>query len=580
MKQIIESTRAALPRLLVLMTLAFAVIIARLFYLQIYQNTKLLQLSQHNCLRIEKVMPPRGEIVDCHGFLIATNRPLVHLAWHGTGNTRFDEEQHTTLATLETLFGYPIVTEEALLPFERYGRDVYLANELSFEQLSAILEKFPQNKNLYIKTDFKRFYPQATVACHVLGYLSGINYEPTGQMGLEKSYNETLRGTPGLQLNTVNSIGRQVTSQEAQKALNGDTIVTTLDSNVQQIAERFFPATCDGSCIVMDAQTGALRVMISHPLFDPNRFVNPLTPQEWQELQEEKPFLNRALSAAYPPASLFKLVTLISALETNVVAQNSTWSCHGSIELGNHTYHCMHREGHGFLTLQDAVAKSCNVVFYEMGKRLKIDTISHYAHMLGLGEKTDISLPEVSGLIPTTAWKKATFKQPWYPGETLNVAIGQGYTLVTPLQICRMINAICDGNLVTPRILEAEPIVRTPLSINPNTLAFVRNSMRRVIEHGTGQSLSYLKDVTIYGKTGTAQVRKLPKNGSLRMRDKADREHGWFAAYVRYKNYPPFVIVILAEHVESSVIAAHIARDFLKEYFTYLDSQVTTPSLE
>jgi penicillin-binding protein 2 len=573
MKQTIENPRAHITQLLFFMSIAFAIIIARLFYLQVYKSTTLFQLSQHNCLRIEKVIPPRGNIIDCNGFLIATNRPLVHLAWHGTGNKNFDQEQLDTLATLEQLFGYQLAAATDLLPFEHYGRDVYLANDLSFEQLSAVLEKFPCNKNLFIKTDFKRFYPQATVACHVLGYLSGIAYEPAGQMGLEKSYNETLRGTPGLQLTTINSIGRQVTTQESQRALNGDTIVTTLDSNVQQIAERHFPADCAGSCIVMDAQTGALRVMISHPLFDPNRFVNPLTSEEWQQLQEEKPFLNRALSAAYPPASLFKLVTLIASLETNIVTPASTWFCHGEIAFGNRKYHCMHREGHGLLTLQDALAKSCNIPFYEMGKRLKIDTLAQYAHMLGLGEKTNISLPEVPGLIANTAWKQATYKQPWCPGDTLMIAIGQSYTQVTPLQICRMINAICDGHLVTPRILEAEPIVRVPLTINPATLTFVRNSMRKVIERGTGQSLSYLKDVTIYGKTGTAQVRKLPKDGSKRMLEKADREHGWFAAYVRYKNYPPFVVVVLAEHVESSVISAHIARDFLKEYFTYLDDQ-------
>lgn len=577
MKQIIENARASLPYLLLMMSLAFAGIIARLFYLQVYQSTKLLELSQHNCLRIEKVIPPRGNIVDCNGLLIATNRPLVHLVWHGTGNKQLDQEQLETLADLEALFGYPVVTPQNITPFEQYGRDVYLANDLSFVQLSALLERFPQNKNLYIKNDFKRFYPQATIACHVLGYLSGISYEPTGQMGLEKSYNETLRGTPGVQLTTVNSIGRHVTTQQAQQAYNGEMIATTLDSAVQEIAERHFPADCAGACIVMDAQTGALRVMISHPVFDPNRFVNPLTSEEWQTLQEEKPFLNRALSATYPPASLFKLVTLIASLETNTVTPASSWVCHGFIEFGNQKRHCMHREGHGPLTLQEALAKSCNIPFYEMGKKLKIDTLAEYAHMFGLGEKTHISLPEVPGLIPTSAWKKATFKQRWFPGETLSIAIGQGYTLVTPLQICRMINAICDGNLVTPRILEAEPIVRTPLSIRPATLNFVRNSMRKVIERGTGQSLSYLKDVTIYGKTGTAQVRKLPKNGSMRMRNKADREHGWFAAYVRYKTYPPFVVVILAEHVESSVISAHIARDFLKEYFTYLDAKATNP---
>lgn len=551
-----------------LITAAFGLILLRLFHLQIQSFYPLFQLSKRNYLRFEKIAPPRGNILDCHGTLIATNRPIIQLAWTGSHNKKLSEEQIALLQKLDTLFGKDFLNNPHLLKAEQQGKVLILTEDVPFEELSRVVELFPHHKNLTVQTTFKRFYPHQTMSCHILGYLSGMSYEPSGEMGLEKIFDESLRGTPGQMITTINSIGRQLRQQEIQRAFNGDNLYTTLDCHLYALAQDAFPADSSGSFIVMDARTGALRVLLSQPTFDPNLFLQPLTPQQWQEMQENQPFLNRALAGHYPPASLFKLITIIAALEQRIITEETTWHCSGSVEFCKRHYHCKNRTGHGTVDTQDALIHSCNVPFYEIGKKIKIDILAHYAHLFGLGEKTTALLPERSGLIPTSQWKRTTFGKPWWPGETLSAVIGQSYMLATPLQMCRMINAICEGKLVTPRILEHEPLISEPLPISTKTLQFMRKSMQQVVHHGTGQRLRNLKDFKILGKTGTAQVRGLLKN----MSNDAHDEHGWFAAQVQYKDHDPLVIVIIVEHSGSAIVAVDVAKKFLKSYASSADN--------
>jgi len=552
-----------------LIVAAFTLIFLRLFHLQIRSFYTHFQLSKRNYLRLEKITPPRGNILDCHGTLIATNRPIIQIMWRGSNNKKFEAEQITILEKLEALFQKELLTNQELLKAEQRGKSLVLLEDVSFENLSRILELFPRHKNLVVQTTFKRFYPHQRMSCHVLGYLSGMSYEPTGEMGLEKIFDNTLRGTPGQMVTTINSIGRQLRHQEIQRAFNGENLHTTLDGELYALAEKAFPAECSGSFIIMDARTGALRVLLSQPTFDPNLFLQPLTSEQWHTMQKNQPFLNRALAGHYPPASLFKLITIISALEQRIITEDTRWCCTGSVEFCKRHYHCKNRTGHGMINTEEALVQSCNVPFYEIGKKIKIDILAHYAHMFGLGEKTTSLLPERSGLIPTSQWKRKTFGKPWWPGETLSAVIGQSYMLVTPLQICRMINSICEGILVTPRILQQEPVITEPIAVSSKTLQFMRNAMKQVIHHGTGQRLRSLKNITIHGKTGTAQVRGLAKNSQ----DDTHDEHGWFAAHVQYKNHDPFVLVILVEHIGSALFSVDIAKNFLKDYCKYLDGK-------
>jgi len=547
--------------------LLFAVILGRLFYLQIILNDILYILGRKNFLRLEKIISPRGNIVDSHGRMLATNRPIVSLYWTGSGK-KLDEEKYQTVALLETIVGTPLL--EDIISYEKKGKTVLLVKELSFEQLSKISEQFPHHKNITIATHFKRYYPYHSYSSHVIGHLSMLDSQLAGKMGLELLLDENLKGTPGEKIKTVNSQGNHIAEEEVKKAFAGETIKTTIDINLQHIAESIFPQDFAGVLLLMDPQTGALEVVLSRPSFDPNTFLNPIKEHDWARLQANNPFLNRALNT-YPPASLFKLVTIAAALEHNIVKEDSVWNCRGHITFGGRVYHCSNLSGHGELTFEEALAQSCNIPFFEIGKHIKIDQLAEQARKFGLGQKTNVLFHEKTGLIPTSTWKRMTFNERWYPGETLSAVIGQSYMLVTPLQIARMISGICQGYLVKPRILSEEGQEKEHFEVSETTRTFLKRSMKRTITDGSGRRLKNLHNMEIFAKTGTAQ------NVSLEKRElgKHFLEHAWFVAHVTYKDYEPKTIVILIEHAGSSRVATSIAWSFLVNYCQYLDHGTT-----
>jgi Cell division protein FtsI/penicillin-binding protein 2 len=547
---------------------AFFGIFCRLSYLQIFQNAALFHLGQKNFLRLEKVLSPRGNIFDINRKLLATNRPITQLFWRGSGNKQLSLPQLKILQALGELFQQNLEQHEDLMKAEKNGRLFLISKDVNFDQLSKILEQFPQHPNLEITTHFKRFYPHAHIASHVLGYLGGINLDSSGKMGLEKLFNDTLKGTPGEIAKTINSVGVHLSQEEIKKALTGQNLHTTIDLDMSLIAEEVFPEGNAGVLLVMEAQTGAINVMLSRPHFDSNVFLDPLETAAWQQLQNEHRFLNRCCSSCYPPASLFKLVTMAAALETKLIDQNTHWFCDGHITYCNRVIQCHNHEGHGIITPREAVAKSCNIPFYDIAKHIKIDTLAEYAQRLGLGKPTGSAFPERSGLVPTSKWKRETRGEPWWPGETLSAAIGQSVLLVTPLQIACMVGGICEGYRVIPRILINEPVIKDPVAISAGTLDFLKKSMKRVVVDGSGKKLSRLANMEIYAKTGTAQTSDLSK------REKGLRfmEHGWLAAHITYKNEPPFVLIILIENAGSSSVSTTVALEFLKRYSQHIDS--------
>lgn len=548
-----------------------------LIYFQIYRGEHFNRTSQKNCLRHKTVDSLRGAILDRHGKALATNRPVTTLLWRGSGNKQFNESQTATIKRLRTILGIDSIPEEALLIFEKRGEECIVCADLPFEQLSCIMEQCPLSNNLTIKTDSMRFYPYATLGCHVIGYFRGA---PAGQntfgqgtfgqgtFGLERMYEEQLRGEPGEFAVVVNASGQSLESRNIKEARDGSVLETTLDFDMQSIAEGLFSEDQSGALIVMDPRDGGLLAVVSRPGFDPNMFVGPVDDETWQRCIETKPFINRAFSACYPPASLFKLVTTTAALEEGIATPQSCWYCTGSIMLGNSEFHCNRDKiGHGALTFEEAIAQSCNIAFYDIGKRISIDRLAHYAQLYGLGAPTGISLPERSGLIPTSGWKKRTLHEPWWQGETVQVCIGQAYATITPLQAARMVGSIFTGNLVTPRILAHEPVTKKELPFAVSTRKFIQKAMKSAIAHGTGRTLCSLKNMEIYGKTGTAQT-------SHRSKHELGGEylpHGWFAVYARYKEYDPIVLVIMVEHAGSSSVAAAMAKRFFIKYCQLLD---------
>ncbi len=549
------------------------IIVLRLAYLQINLATYFHRRSQNNFTRINTVESPRGNILDRFGKPLATNRPIANLYWHGSGNKKLSEEQLAAIAKLETILDTSITQNEtiflSLRQAESRRKELCLASDISFEELSQIEELFPNDQNITIITHFKRHYPQGPQACHIVGYLGQhMDLENAGKMGLEKLFQDTLKGQHGSIMTTINSVGRSLGSIELQKALVGDTIQTTIDSSIQKICEEVFPDHYSGAFIIMEPTQGDILGLLSRPNFDPAMFLNPISPKEWQRFQEKQPFLNRAFNANYPPGSIFKLVTACAALENNLAHEDSVWNCCGYTEFRGRKYHCNNRYGHGKLSTVQAIGKSCNPFFFEIGKRIDINVLTHYAHKFGLGQKTNILFPEKTGLVPSREWKRQVKGEPWWPGETLSAAIGQSYLLATPIQIVRMMGSIFTGYLAKPRILLNEPIITEPLNMRHDTLDLIQRSMKKVVTMGTGVSVSRVKDITIYAKTSTAQ------NSSLELleRGKEFFPHGWFVGYFQYKDHPALAFAVLVENAGSSSVATAIAKDFLVQYKKYVDS--------
>ncbi len=548
--------------------LSLILIMGRLFYLQIYLHNNLINRAHKNFYRTEKISSRRGNIFDCKGNLLATNRPVTMIYWQGMEHGAKDDYL-ATLAQLEQILKKPIINTDlhkAIKTAQKRGKKVLLHCDTTFEQLSKIKELFSTNPHIIVTTDFKRYYPHQTLASHIIGYINTFDEKAHGKMGLEKMFEDTLKGEHGTLIKTINSMGTSLLEKQTKQALAGQDIITTLDLSLQRIAEDAFPHDQAGCLIIMDPKTGALRTLVSRPTFDPDIFLNRISLDTWNSLQEKKPFLNRALSACYPPASIFKLITLSAALEHHIIDSDMTFFCCGFVEFKGRKYYCNRKLGHGNLSIAEVIAQSCNIPFFEIAKTISIDTLADYAQRFGLGIKTNINFPELQGLVPSTLWKLQTLSEDWWPGETLSAAIGQSYLLATPLQIARMIASIFTGYLVNPRIVEDEPITQIPLQIKDETRKFLKKAMKLGVIHGTSKGVSNINDFKIYAKTGTAQVISLSKQQS----NEHYREHAWFVAHVQYQDETPLTIVMLVEHVGSSKEATKIAKKLLVNYRTFM----------
>jgi penicillin-binding protein 2 len=491
---------------------------------------------------------------------LATNQPIFHLVWSGTERSALSREQGGLIESIEKICDVQI-DKTLILSAERRGRTHPILHDVTQNQIMHIMVHFPNHPNITIKTEYKRMYPYNELASHIIGYLGKTDHR--GKMGLERLLDNSLRGQPGIEKRINTSTGKTLQQQHVQRALMGEHITTTIDLDLQMHAEDVFHADYTGVFIVMNPQTGAIRSLVSRPSFDPNSFVSSIDTDMWQHFEENKVFLNRALMACYPPASLFKLVTICAALEEKIIDTSATWNCLGKLRFGGQLYRCNRLYGHGTMTLQEALAHSCNIPFYEIGKRISIDTLSAYAKKLGLGEKTRIILPERKGLMPTKEWKMEQLHEQWWQGETVIATIGQSYFSTTPIQIARMIGGFSTGYLVKPRILNDEVIERTALNISDETKTFIRNTMQLAVQEGTVRILKTFKDLDIRAKTGTAQV----THKSKRREGREFREHGWCTASIQSNEHEPLVTVVLIEHAGTSRPATRTTKRFIEKVF-------------
>ena len=557
----------------------FFVLVIRLWQLQILQGDEYRKLSEENRLHIVKVAAPRGIIYDRNGIPLVKNAPYYSVSINPQAIGRID------IPALSALLKTDAATIAKKIKSNRsLYEPIRLKEGLSPRDIAFVEARRSDFPGLSIDIDVTRQYLFGTVGAHLIGYLGKPNQVQAqapefrdvppdafiGQWGIERLYDEELRGRAGEMVIEVDAMGRELRLIQEKPSVRGEDIRLAMDINVQREAEEAFGEKT-GALVALRPDTGEILALISKPSFDPNLFAKGISSKEWEELMTnpKQPLLNRALQSQYPPGSTFKIVTAIAALEERVIDPDAKATCKGGIVYGRWHFGCWQKKGHGTLSLHRAIVESCDVFFYEAGKKLGIDRIASYARQLGLDSEVGLKLvKERHGLIPDTQWKEEKRKQPWYLGETFNAAIGQGYVAVTPFQMAKVVSVVSNGGSVyTPSILQLkdapEPVKR--LSIKPETFDAVNKGLFGVVNEpgGTGWA-AHSSLVTVCGKTGTAQVVGLKKDSKYL--SERQRDHAWFVSYAPYEK-PEIALSVLVEHGgHGGSAAAPIAKRAIEAY--------------
>ena len=575
----------------------FALLFLRLVYLQIIKGEEYRLLSEKNAVRLKSIKSSRGLIFDRNKKLLVDNRPSFNLkiVLEDAG------EVQETVKKLADLIAVPF--QELMDHIAREGngavyKPITLKNDISRDQLAIVEAHKFDLPGIHIDIEPTRYYIYKKTAAHLLGYLGEINTkelktgkypnvksgDSIGRYGIEKSFENYLQGKQGGRQVEVDASGRTIKILRTIEPVAGLDLNLTLDLDLQQTAEKLLENKA-GAIVAIDPDNGDILVLASNPSFDQNDFIGGISSKKWNALMSDpgKPMVNKAIQAEYPPASTYKIITSIAALEENHINRNTTFFCPGFLKYGNRIYRCWNKHGHGDMNVIEGITQSCDVFYYQAGIKVGVDKLEQYAMGSGLGKKTGILLEnEKKGLVPTSAWKKKLYKESWQGGETLSVAIGQGYNLVTPLQMAVLTAAVGNGGtLYRPRIVKTikdgqglvikknEPEITGGLPASKETLDIVRNGLLKVVqgERGTAGRIR-LKDIEIAGKTGTAQVYSMKKNDKRKTEDLkySLRDHAWFVCYAPAKN-PVIAISVLVEHGEhGSSTAAPIASALIERY--------------
>ncbi|MDR1838548.1 MAG: penicillin-binding protein 2 [Treponema sp.] len=557
--------------LLVLVSLIYS---ARLFNMQILSGDVYLTRAQDISRRTYSIPTQRGEIYDRNLTRpLAINRDsfAVSITPAEVGRNNIDE----VIETVSQILGVPLSEIRARLPnqYIQLYQPVEIALNVPFSKIAALAERKNNLPGISWQSKFIRNYIDVGSLSHILGYVGDITRDELttlynmgyqqgdviGKAGIERQYDEYLRGKPGWETRTVDSMGRRISGREniVVPPEMGKNLVLTIDLDLQTLVEKALGPRI-GSILVMRPSTGEILAMVSYPWYDPNIFMEG-SPSDYRILVDDpnKPFINRTIQSSYPPASTFKIVMTTGMLAEKAFPSEQTILCQGLVHFGNRDWNChVKYPGHGRLNLQRALAQSCNIYFMTAGREyLGAERIVTYSKEYGLGELTGIDLPgEIAGFVPTPQWKERRFHERWVAGDTMNMSIGQGYTLVTPLQMANMISMIVnDGKNYKPRILKEirdpvtgaieksfRPEVLRESDIPPEVLETVRRNMRGVITEGTAQYPLNIRSVQIAGKTGTGQA------------GFDDRWHSWFAAYAPYDNRNDENAIVVSVIVEAA----------------------------
>lgn len=598
--RIYEDLRGIQHRVGVLQTmvgLLVGLLLAAFWYLQVVRGTYYRVQAENNHVRAVRLPASRGPIFDRHGRILVENRSSFNIVV----STEHVSSVEQAVARIGRLLGLhdEAVRQRALGQGPRF-RSLVVKADAREGDVAVVEARRLEYPEASVDVVPLRSYPLGTGAAHVLGrvgeaterQLQSPAFEGVdpgtiiGQAGVEAQYNRVLMGQDGLRRVIVNSRGVEVGEAEGGATpADGPAATLTLDADLQAAMEEALEGR-SGSAVAMDPMSGEILAMVSSPSYDPNLFSAGIDPATWSSLVKDPatPLINRVIQGQYPAGSTFKVVTALAALQEGAITPQTTFHCPGYLNVYGTMRRCHKAEGHGTVDLQRAIALSCNVYFYQVGVRLEIERISRYARLLGLGDGTGVDLPnESSGLIPSPEWKMRVFKTPWFPGETVSVAIGQGQVLVTPLQMARLASIVANGgSLVKPHLLRSSkgstPLPTTeptPLGFRPAVIEVVRNAMLAVVREGTGRR-AQVPGVAVAGKTGSSQV-----VGHDRLeRDKNARElqpHGWFLCFAP-ADQPRIAMAILVEHGRSGgESAAPVAGRILARYFGAPTSGVQIP---
>ena len=574
-------------------------IVSRLFFLQIKENKKYLTLSDKNRIREWKLPPVRGDFKDFFGNTIAGNFEAyqLHLIPEQVDDFRYTITRIKNILELtDKQFQKILKKKKEIKPWET----LIVADNLSWKNFSRI------NNNLYDLNGVKpiisisRNYPFKENYTHILGYVSQANEKDiisseiiketfvqglkVGKTGLEKSFEDKLIGSNSIERYEVNAYGRRISQLAFQEGDKGETIKLTVDSEVQKLANELLKDKA-GSICVMDIFTGHIIAMHSSPSFDPNSFVFGISQDEWQLIRNNpmKPLINKSIAGNYSPGSTIKPIVALSALENDIVGPKFTINCKGHkhpLELYGQSYHCWKKEGHGYVSLREAMKQSCDTYFYEVARRLGVDKLSETAKKFGLGKEVfgNLFFNEKKGLVPNTVWKKNALGKNWLLGETVITGIGQGYIQTTPIQLCLMTAQIANGgHKIYPQLVldnknKKEDKFKSLIKQKRN-LKLIQDAMFSSTNEVRGTSFKSRIDDPKYqfaGKTGTAQVKRITeKDRELDLETSEipyeERDHALYVAFGPYKN-PRYALSVLVEHGGSgSSVAAPIAKKMFKK---------------
>jgi len=571
----------------------WAIMIARLYHVSIKSNFYYDKLAKENIQRKEYLKPVRGEITDSQGNLLAMNQ----IGFSISIKPHLKKEKLEKIADILT-DTFPDLNKTVMLKVYKRHSSAYnhkYIKVVDFIQYAKMMMVYPQlsmHDELKIEAETKRYYPYGKYTAHIVGYTGRANKKESkqdivvnevgkvGKSGIERYYNKVLEGKLGYVLHKVTATNKEV--EELQKVLPQDNknIQLNLDIDLQKmIYQEFIDRKYTGVAIVMRT-TGEVLAAVSYPSYDPNLFVGGISHKDWKALQDDlaHPFTNKIVHGTYPPGSSIKMGMALAFSKINPSLLDNDEYCMGYMTIGKskHKFRCWNKYGHGMVSLRKAIRESCDVYFYNKSLKAGIDNISKYLHSFGLGVKTGIDLPrEYNGVIPNKEWKMRRYKQPWYMGETVISAIGQGYDLVTPIQVARYTALLATSHLVTPTLAKEVDgkkvkIKSKKIYFNPIHLQEVRAGMYDVCNsrRGTAYKAMHKLPIKVAGKTGTSQVTSISQSTIHRLKESElaylKRSHAWFTSYAPFKK-PEFVVSIIIEHGgHGGSTAAPIAADIYK----------------